>query len=332
MKELKLKSVEFRREREASWRELEDLLRRVERRGLRRLGFRDLMKLPILYRSTLSSLSVARAISLDRNLLQYLEGLTARAYVSVYGVRRRLGEAFALFLARRFPREVRAHGRLLALAAIIFLLGGAAGFVTTLRNPDDFYRMVPENQAQGRGPTSTREELRAILFDEEEHPLSGLGAFASFLFTNNAQIGILCFSLGIALGVPVFYLLFHNGQGLGAMAAIHHQKNLSVDFWGWILPHGITEILAVLICGAAGLVLARSLILPGRGTRLQELAAAGRKAGLMVLGSVCLFLLAAAIEGFMRQLVHDTTIRYITAGTTLLMLLAYFRFVGRRAA
>ena len=82
-----LRSYEFRRERERTWRELERLVKRVESGGHASLAPEELGRLPVLYRATLSSLSVARSISLDRNLLEYLEGLAARAYFCIYGGR-----------------------------------------------------------------------------------------------------------------------------------------------------------------------------------------------------------------------------------------------------
>ena len=85
--ELVLKSSEFRKGREEGWRELEKLVGRVERRGVRSLTLDELQQLPILYRAALSSLSVARTIALDRNLLLYLENLALRAYLAVYGPR-----------------------------------------------------------------------------------------------------------------------------------------------------------------------------------------------------------------------------------------------------
>ncbi len=82
-----LKSFVFRKEREAGWRELEGLISKAQSRGLSALDAEELYRLPILYRGALSSLAVARSISLDKNLLEYLEGLAKRAYVYVYGVK-----------------------------------------------------------------------------------------------------------------------------------------------------------------------------------------------------------------------------------------------------
>ena len=78
-----LRSSEFRNGREAGWRELEGLVDRVERRGVRTLSDDELQRLPLLYRSPLSSLSVARSIALDRNLVLYLEHLSLRAFLAV---------------------------------------------------------------------------------------------------------------------------------------------------------------------------------------------------------------------------------------------------------
>ena len=107
--ELVLKSSEFRKGREEGWRELENLVQRVERRGVRSLTLDELQQLPMLYRAALSSLSVACTIALDRNLLLYLENLALRAYLVVYGPR--VGahrRAARIFLSYDLPAAVRA--------------------------------------------------------------------------------------------------------------------------------------------------------------------------------------------------------------------------------
>ena len=93
-----LKSREFRKGREEGWRALEELVQRVERRGVRSLSLHELQRLPILYRAALSSLSVSRTIALDRNLLLYLENLALRAYLAVYGPRDQSARGAARFL------------------------------------------------------------------------------------------------------------------------------------------------------------------------------------------------------------------------------------------
>ena len=326
--QITLKSAAFRAEREASWRQLEALLWRLQRHGLAGLSAIDLARLPVLYRATLSSLSVARAISLDRNLLEYLETLSARAYLAVYGTRRHLGEAVWDFFARRFPRAVRNYRWHLALAGLLLALGTAAGWALTQADSERFYGFVGSAMAQGRGPTSSTESLRAVLYDREGAARM-LKTFAMFLFSHNSQVGLLAFAIGAAGAIPAALLLFMNGLGMGAFAALYRSRGLSLDFWGWILPHGVTELTAVALCGAAGLVVGGALIFPGREERLAGLARRGREAGVLVLGAVAMFFVAGLIEGLFRQLVHSVPIRYSVAAVSAAVWIAYFRLAGR---
>ena len=125
-----------------------------------------------------------------------------------------------------------------------------------------------------------------------------LTAFASFLFQHNAGIGMLCFALGAAFGVPVVVLLFYNGLVLGAMCAVFARQALTADFLAWIAIHGTTSWPAVVICGAAGFHLAGAMIDPGRRSRLAALSASGRRAATLVVGAVVMLFVAAGIEAF----------------------------------
>jgi uncharacterized membrane protein SpoIIM required for sporulation len=327
---LRLKSYEFRRERERIWRELEELLARADQGGVRGLSGADLARLPMLYQSALSSLSVARAISLDRNVVDYLEGLAARAHFAVYGVRQHLRDAVRRFALERFPRAVRRLRAHLCLAALFLALGAATAVLQVARDPERFHAFVADEYAQGRDPSATTEELRDALEYNAGGAEAQLAAFSSFLFSHNARIGMLSFALGFAAGLPVFLLTFTNGLLLGAFAALYGSRGLSVPFWGWLLPHGVTEILALLLCAAGGLAIAESLVFPGPHTRLRNLALRGREAGEVVVGAVAMFLIAGCIEGIFRQLVHSTPIRYTVAISSAALWILYFSLAGRK--
>lgn len=328
---LSLKSASFRAEREASWRELEALVGAVERRGVRALSAADLTRLPGLYRAAVSSLSVARAISLDRNVLEWLESLCARAYLVVYGTRRQLREAVSEFVGRRFPAAVRAHGWHVGLAGLVLALGTATGFALTLADAERFYAFVSPVMAQGRGPTSTTEALREVLYARKS-AAEMLTTFAMFLFSHNARIAILAFAVGFAGGVPSALLVFGNGLVLGALAALYHSRGLSVELWAWLLPHGVTELLAVVLCGAGGLALGQALVFPGREERLRSLSLRGREAAVVAIGAVGMLFVAGLVEGIFRQLVHAVPVRYAVASAFAVLWTAYFARAGRAPA
>ena len=325
------RGAKFRRVREHVWRQLEDLVERVEKSGFRGLSDDEVLSLPRLYRATLSSLSVSRHIVLDRNLLLYLENLSLRAYLVVYGPSVGLTKSLAEFLIFGFPRAVRALGVHLALAALLTAAGVLAGFFLVQSDLEYFNLLVPSSLAQGRGPGVSREELlRTEIFAPWPGLAQSFVVFASFLFRHNFIVGLLAFSLGFALGLPTIFLLIYNGLILGAVLALHASLGLTVDFLGWLSIHGVTELLAFALCGAAGLRMAGTIVFPGPWPRLESLARGGRQAAQAAAGAAGLFFVAAFLEGGCRQLIDWTAGRFTVALLTGAGWFCYFRWGGRR--
>ena len=239
------------------------------------------------------------------------------------------GTPAAASFAGRLPAAVRAARWHIAAAAFFMALGIFTGFVLTLGDPDWYYALVPDSLAAERSPASSTAELRAVLFETGDRLAEMLNVFTAFLFTHNAGIGMLAFALGFALGVPVVLLMFYNGLILGALAAVYEMHGLSGEFWAWIAIHGTTELTAVVLCGGAGFVIATSLAFPGPHTRLATLARQGRMAAQIVIGAFALFLVAALLEGFARQLVTDSVWRAAIAVVALACWVAYFARAGR---
>src|SRR5262249_59414437 len=123
-----------------------------------------------------------------------------------------------------------------------------------------------------------------------------------FRSSHTTVIGMRPFSLGIAAGGPTILLLAYQGVILGAFVALHYSRDLTADFLGWIAIHGVTEIGAIILCGAGGLVLADKILFPDRYSRVDRLAQHGRRAAEIALGAVLMFLLAGLLEGVFLQL------------------------------
>jgi uncharacterized membrane protein SpoIIM required for sporulation len=329
---LQLRSSRFRAEREDSWLKLERLLARAERDGPRGMTDDELVAIPALYRAALSSLNTARAISLDQALIDYLEALCGRAYVLVYGARASLGERIGRFFAHDWPLAVRALWPDTLVAALALLLGAAVAYGLVASDPEWFYSLVPSGLAGDRTPEASTEALRATLYDGPADGQDGLGVFATFLFTHNARIAILAFALGFAFGVPSVLLMVMNGAGLGAFVALFASRGLGEELGGWLLIHGVTELWAVALAGGAGLSIGRALAYPGRRTRVQAAADAGRRAGTVVAGCVVMLAVAGLLEGVGRQIVTSDGLRYAIATATALFWGAYFFRPARRGA
>jgi uncharacterized membrane protein SpoIIM required for sporulation len=329
---LVLKSSEFRKGREAGWQELEKLVAHVERHGVRLLSLYELQRLPILYRAALSSLSVARSIALDRHLLLYLENLALRAFLVVYGPRVNPREGLRNFFRFDLPAAVRAARWHILISALALLVGVAAGFALTVQDEAWLTTLVPGWLAGGRGISSTRADLYdKELFAPAPNAVEAFGLAANFLFSNNTGVGILTFALGLAAGVPTLMLTAYQGLGLGAFLALHYDRGLTLDFLGWISIHGTTELGALILWAAGGLVIAEKLLFPGTYSRIDNLSLHGRQAAQIAAGGVLMLFVAAILEGGLRQLVASTPWRFAIGLTIGALWILYFSLCGRAA-
>lgn len=317
-----LRSDRFRLEREADWQRLENIVVRMEKGRLRGISDEDLLALPGLYRTVASSLSIARETSLDAATLGYLESLVQRAWFVVYGPRSSLWEWLRGFLGGGWSRAVRGIGFEIMIALLVMVAGAVVGWLLVSHDPEWYFALMGREMAGERVPGASAEALRGTIFGNTDK--TGMSVFAAQLFSNNAQVSILAFALGFALGIPSLLLLVHNLAGLGAMGWVYWKAGLLLDFAGWISIHGTTELFAILLSGAAGLHVGRSIAFPGNRPVLTATAEAGRRAAVVMVGVVLMLVVAALLEGFARQLVDQTPARLAVGGFMLLAWSAYF--------
>ena len=294
---------------------------------MRALGDEDLLALPILYRGALSSLSVARETSLDLELITYLEGLCARAYFFVYGVRTSAGSRIGAFFARDWPMATQSLWIETLVSLAITLVGALAGYLLVANDPQWYASFVSPDLASGRDFSATTDYLREQLYDTPG--VDGLSIFATFLFTHNSQIAIMCFALGFAFGVPTLMLLIQNGAMLGAILALYFSRGLGEEMGGWLIIHGSTEMFAIILAGAAGFRIGWGVVFPGEESRLDAATRAGRISGLAMAGVVAMLACAGLLEGIGRQIIVSDMVRYAIGIMMLSLWLLYF-YLPRR--
>jgi uncharacterized membrane protein SpoIIM required for sporulation len=319
-------ATRFRAAHEADWERLQQLVTRMEKRSIRALSDDDILALPLLYRTTLSSLAVARDTSLDRSLILYLEQLSTRAYFQIYGVQTSVWRQLGHFFARGWPEAVQGLWRETLVCVLLTLASAAVAFFLVRGDPSWFFGIIPESLADGRDPSASAEALRRTLYDRHDDMLA---TFATYLFTHNSQIAIFSFALGFAFAVPTILLILYNGLMLGAFFAVFAAKGLAFNLGGWLAIHGTTELFAINIAGAAGIRIGMAIAFPGRDSRTEAAVRAGRPAALAMAGTVLMLAVAGLLEGIGRQTVVDDFSRYAIGAAMLAGWLAYF-YMPRR--
>ncbi len=316
-------STSFRAEREGDWQRLESMLKRIEGRSPRALSDDDLLDLPLLYRSTLSSLSVARATVLDRALIDYLEALSLRAYLAIYGASGGFGRRVARFFLTDWPAAMRAIWVETLVAIAVLAAGTAAGFLLVQAEPGWFSAIVGSDMAGGRNPYASAQTLKDVLYSDAKDQ-NGLKFFATYLFTHNTQVSLACFALGFAFGVPTLMLVFYNGAALGAMLQIYFAKGLGLPMAGWLSIHGTTELFAITLAAGAGLHIGTRIAFPGQRTRMAAASKAGRTGGIAMIGVMIMLAIAGLLEGVGRQTINADWVRFTIGGGMLVFWLTYY--------
>ena len=275
-----------------------------------------------LYLRASSHLATARRRYADPGLLLHLNTVVARANARVYGTRTRTLQGIRHAVTRTFPAAMWELRRAILLSTAVFLAVFAATTVWIATSPAALDVAIPPE---------VREAYLAEDF-ADYYSSQPAGQFAALVFTNNARIGVLAFASGIAFGVPTLAVLAYNALNVGVAAGAFHAAGSAPLFWGLILPHGLLELTAIFVAAGTGLRVGWALVAPGDRPRGEALAEESRRAIVVVLGLVLVFLAAGIIEAFVTPSPLPTWARVGTGVVVELAFVAYVVGYGRAAA
>ena len=313
----------FVERRTAAWSQLDALLTRASRRGLRRLQPEDVEQIGRLYRAVTSDLAYASGRGYDARLIGYLNRLVARAHAYVYGGAATTGwQRVARFYTQSFPQEFRRSFAYIAICTAITVAAAVVAYVLVRAHPGDAYALLPDQLI----PAQIRKSLHDsnFAFDPSTSP-----AVASAIITNNVKVAILAFSGCVTLGLFTLWIIFFNGLMLGGVGALFTNAGFGADFWATVAPHGVIELTAIQIAGGAGLLISAGILAPGRMRRRDAIAAAARRAGVLIAGVASMLLVAGTIEGFFSPLRLPASDRIAVGAVTAVLLILYFGLAGR---
>ena len=256
----------------------------------------------------------------------------ARAYGEIHETREHQHRLSLLgWFFHTLPQTFRRHLGAFWLSLAITIAGVIFGAFAVAFDPDAKSVILPEMFAGHRADPSERvaREERNL----KSHSAGLMTSFSAQLMTNNIRVSILALALGMSFGVGTIIVLFYNGIILGLIAVDYVMAGQTTFLLGWLLPHGVIEIPAILIGGQAGLMLAGALI--GWGQRLsitERLRWIARDLVMLIFGVVLMLIWAGIVEAFLSQY-HEPVIPYsIKIGFGLVELLLLVWFLSRSGA
>ena len=306
---------------EPTWQRLDELLER-SRRSVRRLSAEEVDEVVSLYQLASAHLSWARNHYQDPATTARLNDLVARANAVVYRRTSSPARALRLFVTVSFPAAVWHLRRFVAVAAACTFLPAAVLGV---------WLATSEDARDVSAPEAVREAYVEEDF-AEYYSSEPAGAFATRVLVNNIQVSFLAFALGIAGCLGTVAILAFNGANLGVALGLFVAVGQQGRFWGLILPHGLLELTAVVVAGAAGLSMGWALIAPGDRSRGEALIDEARRSVAVIGGLMVCFVLAGVIEGFVTPSALPTSVRVGIGLAVEAAFLSYVAGFGRAAA
>lgn len=309
---------QFIQKNSSTWKDLEAFYQKVNKKGIKVLEPKEVQQFLYVFRVASHHLAYARTHYSNSNLSVYLNSLVGKAQTQLYAVNKLSSGSFLRYITYGFSKSLKDNRYFVLSSFGLFFLGFLVALVMTYINegnagffmPQDFIESIKAGKMGG---------------GEWNYPI-----MSGYIMVNNITVSLKAFVYGITLGLGTFYVLFTNGAMLGALSALVYMYGNPTLYWSLILPHGIFELTAIFISGAAGLIIAYKFLLPGEYTRKHSLIQGAKEAIGLMGGVVVMLIVAGIIEGFFTPLKITSSSKLIFAAVTggilfVYILIPYFK-------
>ena len=252
-------------------------------------------QLASLYVHLVNDLSYAQTYYPKSKTILYLNNLAAKAFQKIYKTKREDTNRFVHFWKIEVPLIVYQYRRYVLYAFLIFGSFIAIGALSAAFD-DSFVRLILGDHYVNM----TLENIEAGDPVAVYKSGSNWGSFFGITL-NNLYVGIKSFIYGVFGGLGTGLVLLYNGIMIGAFQYFFYAEGVFWESVRGIWIHGSMEIFAIVIEGAAGLILGASILFPKTFSRMTSFKM-GMKDGVKILISTFPFTFVAGfLEGYVTR-------------------------------
>jgi uncharacterized membrane protein SpoIIM required for sporulation len=282
-----MKEAAFIKQNREQWSQFESMLSQQ--------GRIDPDRLSDLFVRVTDDLSYARTYYPNSRTVDYLNALAATIHLSIYRNKKEDKGRFRRFWTHDLPLLSYRQRWQLLYSLLFFAVFAIIGAVSTEHDPefarlilgDDYVNMTLENIKEGK-PMGVYDSANELLMFLK-------------ITTNNVRVAFLAFAAGALASVGTVLLLLYNGIMVGAFQYFFHESGLLAHSASTIWIHGTLEISAIVVAGAAGLVMGNSLLFPGTYPRWHSFKHGAREGVKLVVSLVPVFVGAGFLESFVTR-------------------------------
>ncbi|MGB3850094.1 MAG: stage II sporulation protein M [Tunicatimonas sp.] len=306
-----MREAAFVKQNEKRWEQFESLLRQPDRA--------DPDTLADYFVRLTDDLAYAQTHYPQSNTARYLNNLAAQVHQAIYRNKKEDRGRVGRFWKVELPQLYYDARRPMLYAFLIFVLSMGIGALSTAHD-DTFARLIlSDSYINMTLDNIERGDPMGVYKDMGQSDM-----FFAITF-NNVRVSFLAFVLGLLASVGTGFMLFYNGVMVGAFQYFFYQKGLLLTSFLTIWVHGTLEISAIVLAGAAGIVMGNSLLFPGTYPRGESFRRGARRGLKMVIGLVPIFIAAGFLEAFVTRLTEWPTVAKLAIiGSSACFIIYYF--------
>jgi uncharacterized membrane protein SpoIIM required for sporulation len=225
----------------------------------------------------------------------YLNGLAAGLHQSIYKNKSEKSNRFLTFWKYELPILFKTYQRPLLYSFIFFIIFCSIGALSA-KYDENFVRLILGDGYVDMTNANIAKGDPFGVYKQGGETLMFLAIAA-----NNIYVSLVTFVSGVIFSVGSIYFLFRNGLMLGSFQYYFFSKGLGLKSILVVWIHGTLEISAIMIAGAAGIILGNSLLFPKTYTRMVSLKRGAKDGMKVAIGIVPILIVAAFFEGFVTR-------------------------------
>jgi uncharacterized membrane protein SpoIIM required for sporulation len=242
-----------------------------------------------------NDLAYSRTFYPESKTTAYLNGIASVLHHSIYKNKKEKTSRFVTFWKLELPMLFYKYRRQLLYAFLFFVTFSLIGALSA-KYDDTFVRLI-----LGDGYVNMTNENIAKGDPFGVYKQSGEFQMFFQIAVNNTLVTLVTFLTGIFFAIGPVFAMLRNGIMLGSFEYYFFSKGLGLESVLVIWIHGTLEISAIIIAGAAGLVLGHGLLFPKTYSRAKAFILSAKDGTKIAAGIIPIIFLAAFLEGFVTR-------------------------------
>ena len=299
-----MKEAVFVRQNRGKWKRYEDCLKNISQQSPDALAD--------IYIDITNDLSFAQSHYPGSRIYFYLNSISIRLHQFINRKKKEKFSRIITYWKQEVPLVIYSARKELLYSLLIFAVSVLIGVFSTA-NDEDFPRLILGDSYVNMTKQNIAHGDPMAVYKSMDSEVMFLG-----ITMNNIWVSFNIFIAGMFTSIASAWMLIRNGIMLGCFQYFFYEHGLFRESFLTLWIHGTLEISAIIVAGAAGIVMGNGWLFPGTYSRIVSFRNSARRGMKIIAGAIPIFIVAGFLESFVTR--HTELPDFIRATIILLSL------------